>query len=142
MISARPFALAAVFAAFVSTTLASTSHAGDACIAFADTTYFVFKKVQPLKKPGQVSALKGYFMNTSFGVTYPVYGTAVVRADGSVSVGGVAHATTVGGQDASFGGVTDASLAGTFHYDSNGDQIHDNGSVTYSAVDCSTVPAP
>ena len=141
MRSARPFILSLAAIAAIGFT-ASTALAKDACIAFAGTTYYVFKKVQPLKKPGQVSALKGYFMNPSFGVTYPVYGTAVVRSDGNVAVGGHAHATTAGGQSSSFGAVTDASFAGTFYYDSNGDQIHDNGSVTYSSVDCSTVPSP
>jgi hypothetical protein len=93
--------------------------AKDICIQ--DGVIFLhFKRVKPLKKPGSVAPLHGFYTNGS--QTSSITGTALTRADGSVSIGVYVHA----------GGVAAASTEVDFTFNMTGDpDFNATGSYRY-----------
>jgi hypothetical protein len=115
--------------------------AKDACVSDNFGHDYVFRKIKSLKKPGQVTPLSGLYLPTTGGA-FPIAGTALVRADLSVTVGILIHATSapLGNTfTADWNGV--ATLAGTGTYDADGDYEPD-GPITFTSVDCATLTIP
>lgn len=105
---------------------------------------FVFQDVTPLA-PGQVISLHGIYFNGTRRAT-PLAGTAAMAADGSVRLGIFVHSSavstsTVLQNDFTLAGVGDASFAGVYYFDNDGD-FKPNGTLAIEPVDCSTIVIP
>jgi hypothetical protein len=105
---------------------------------------FVFQEVAPLA-PGQAVAMHGIYFNGTRRAT-PLSGTAAMATDGSVRLGIFVHSSavstsTVPQNDFTLAGVGDASFAGLYYFDNDGD-FKPNGTLAIEPVDCSTIEMP
>lgn len=117
------------------------ANAKDLCIQDNFNSEYVFRKVKSLKKPGQTSPLTGIYLSSQGGA-YAVAGTALVRADLSIRVGIMIHATSAPtGNSFLADWSADQTLAGTGTYDSDGD-FQDDGAITFTAIECSSLTIP
>ena len=136
-------ARAIVVAAVVTTMLcfgAAASSAKDICVQDdAGGVFWVFAKVKALK-PGKVVALNGIYGPGGIGA--PITGTAFMTTGGAVHIGVFVHSMApFSGLNITVNETTDATFTGTGNYENSGDSTAD-GTITWTNVDCSTVPAP
>jgi hypothetical protein len=134
---ARSLASAALIAALLA---AAPAAAKDVCVQDAFTNYLVFPRAKPPKKPGRTALLQGLYVRE--GVSFPLSGSALVRADGSVVFGVTVHAVATGADFVyAMTMVGDASFAASGYYDTDGDGGID-ASQAWSPVDCGSLTLP
>lgn len=134
---ARTLASATLISALL---LAAPVSAKDACVQDSFTNFLVFHKAKPPKKPGSAALLQGLYVHQ--GVSFPLSGSAIVRADGSVVFGVTVQAVATGADFVySMTMVGDASFSATGYYDTDGDGGIDT-SQGWNAVDCKTLIVP
>lgn len=133
----RTLASATLIAALL---VAIPASAKDACVQDAFTNYLVFRKAKPPKQPGRTALLQGLYVRQ--GVSFPLSGSALVRADGSVVFGVTVHAVATGADFVySMTMVGDETFAATGYYDTDGDGGIDS-SQGWSPVDCKALTLP
>lgn len=105
---------------------------------------FILQDVTPLA-PGKVIPLRGmYFNGTNRAI--PLSGSAVMSSEGIVRIGAFVHSSatstsTFGSNDFTFAATTDATFAGTYYFDSDGDFVP-NGTLAMAVADCRTIVLP
>jgi hypothetical protein len=117
--------------------------ARDICLHDTSNNDWSFQKVKKLK-PGRVVALAGIFIEG--GESYPVSGSAVLRANGSVEVGAFVHSMSqaiFAGNNFTVSMQTTTGLEGTGGFDTDGD-FENDAAVTYgwAAIDCKSLSIP
>lgn len=118
----------------------SAASAKDICVQDNQgAVNWVFKKVKGLK-PGKATALNGIYSPGT--INAPVSGTAFMRSNGDVHIGVFVHSMApFSGVNINVNEITDATFTGTGYYENSGDSTAD-GTINWTSVDCSTVPAP
>jgi hypothetical protein len=133
----RALAPAVLIAALL---LAGAASAKDVCVQDAFTNYLVFTKAKAPRKPGTTALLQGLYVYQ--GVSFPLSGSALVRADGSVVFGVAAQAVAPGADFVyTMTMVGDASFGASGYYDTNGDGSLD-ASQAWTPVDCKSLTLP
>lgn len=134
-----PRALASV-ALTLALLLAGPASAKDVCLQDSFTNYLVLRKAKAPKKPGTTALLQGLYLYQ--GVSFPLSGSAAVRADGSI-VFGVQVLAVAPGPDFVYAMtmVGDASFGASGYYDTDGNGQLDT-SQGWTPVDCKGLAIP
>jgi hypothetical protein len=126
---------------------AAVALAKDICVKDSDGGSFVFRKVDTLR-PGRVVRLTGVRVNPFVGPSRqvaPVDGTAVMRPDGTVTIGLLVHSMGPLLSDPGSSFVvavqTDAAFSGVGTSDFNGD-FRADVAVTWTSTDCGAIAIP
>lgn len=118
--------------------LATDAAARDVCTTDRSNT-FVFKRMKHLR-PGDAVPLIGRYQRGAL-IAVPFDGTAVMRADGSVTAGIFVHDLVSETNNFTLEWTTDATLAGIAKFDRDGDMRSD-GTLDLRSVDCGTLLVP
>jgi len=118
--------------------------AKDVCIRQTGSGRYIFRAVKTLR-PGRVVPLTGAFVFPGFDFAFPVDGTAVMRADGTVNIGVMVHSMNASPSPTSSSFLVvleaNADFTGTGTVDLDGD-FSPNDTVAWTSVSCSSVAIP
>ena len=105
---------------------------------------FIFQDVPPLA-PAKVIPLHGMYFSGARNPS-PLSGSALMTSDGTVRIGMFVHSSattssTFVANDFTLSATTDATFAGTYQFDNDGD-YRPNGTLAIEPVDCATIVIP
>lgn len=105
---------------------------------------FIFQDVPPLAA-SKVIPLHGMYFSGGRNPS-PLSGSALMTSDGTVRIGVFVHSSattssTFVANDFTLSATTDATFAGTYQYDNDGD-YRPNGTLAIEPVDCATIVIP
>ena len=128
----KKFVIAAVAAALLP--LSVSVQAKTVCMSLFGGDGQMKMTVKPLKKPGTYSPIVGVYREGNN--VAAMQGSAMVNADGTISLGFQVQNMTPGGYPLAWDAVgLDTSFQGTYNYDNNMDGIS-NGSSAFTVISC------
>ena len=116
--------------------------AKDICVQDTPGDTWIFQKVKKFKT-GRVVPLAGVYVTG--GESFPLHGSAVLRASGNVELGVLVHAMSSGtfnGHNLTASMQLNPGLEGTGGLDTDGDYLVNSAVYGCTAVDCSTLTIP